>query len=134
MANRLQGISVALPLTYDRQDGPYYLNKTLKEVVKQNLKNLVLTSPGERIMVPNFGAGIRRFLFESYTADTFENISMNIRSQASRYMPFLKIEGILLKTSDEDPTMHPNSVHLTIEYSVEGISERDTLLITQANN
>ena len=40
MANKLQGISVSLPLRYDNIDGPYELNKNLKDVVKQNLKNL----------------------------------------------------------------------------------------------
>ena len=39
MANKLEGISVSLPLTYDNVDGPYELNKNLKDVVKQNLKN-----------------------------------------------------------------------------------------------
>ena len=44
-----EGISVALPLVYSDLDGPYRLNKNLKEVVVQNFKNLVLTSPGESI-------------------------------------------------------------------------------------
>ena len=36
-----KGYSVALPLTYNKQDGPFLLNKTMQQVVKQNLKNLV---------------------------------------------------------------------------------------------
>ena len=53
-----QGISVKLPLSYDSEDGPYRLTKNLKENVQQNFKNLMLTNPGDRVMLPNFGAGI----------------------------------------------------------------------------
>ena len=59
-----QGISVKLPLSYDSEDGPYRLTKNLKENVQQNFKNLMLTNPGERVMLPNFGAGIRQLLLE----------------------------------------------------------------------
>ena len=36
MANKLEGISVSLPLTYDNVDGPYELNKTLKDDLNSN--------------------------------------------------------------------------------------------------
>ena len=51
------GLAVKLPLFYDPVDGPYTLLKTMREVGAQNLKMLVLTNPGERIMNPDFGVG-----------------------------------------------------------------------------
>ena len=89
MSNKLQGYSVSLPLIYDKQDGPYRLNKTLKDVVRQNLKNLILTDPGERIMVPNFGAGIRRLLFEPMNSVVRGKVTSRIISQVSEYMGFV---------------------------------------------
>ena len=50
-----QGLDVALPLYIDSIDGAYGLRKNLEEVVTQNLKMIILTSPGERVMVPKFG-------------------------------------------------------------------------------
>ena len=134
MANNLQGLSVSLPLVYDTVDGPYLLNKTLKQVIKQNLKNLILTSPGERIMIPEFGAGVRRYLFESYTQATFSKILADISAQVAEYMPFLQIDNLLLFTAEDDPSIDPNSVRLIVEYSVEGIDDRDSLIITQSND
>ena len=58
------GYSPKLPLQYDSIDGYYKLNKTLHEVMKQNIKMVVLTSPGERMMQPDFGVGLRNYLFE----------------------------------------------------------------------
>ncbi len=59
-----KGFSVKLPLSTDKIDGPYVLNKTLESTIKQNLKMLVLTEPGERVMNGNFGVGLKRLLFE----------------------------------------------------------------------
>ena len=60
----MAGISPKLPLTRDRQDG-FALNKTVLDSIKQNVKMVVLTSPGERVMDPAFGVGVRRYLFEN---------------------------------------------------------------------
>ena len=58
----MPGYSAKLPL-FSVDDG-YALNKTVEDTVKQNLKMLMLTTPGERIMLPNFGAGLIKYLFE----------------------------------------------------------------------
>jgi uncharacterized protein len=132
MANKLQGLSVSLPLTYDNEDGPYRLNKTLKQVVRQNFKNLILTSPGERVMLPTFGAGVRRLLFEPSTPETFSKVSQRISSQVIKFMSYLNIENISFITSDQDSSLSPNSVRLVIKYNIGPINDSDTLIITQS--
>ena len=131
MANKLQGLSVSLPLEYDNEDGPYRLNKTLKQVVKQNFKNLILTSPGERVMLPTFGAGIRRLLFEPINSQTFGEVSKRIYSQVGKFMEYLIIEDISFTTSDQDSSLSLNSVRLIIKYNIGPINDSDTLIITQ---
>ena len=49
-----------LPLAFG--DNPNYQNvNTIRDLVRQNLKILCLTAPGERLMDINFGVGIKRF-------------------------------------------------------------------------
>ena len=132
MANKRQGISVALPLSYDQADGPYRLNKNLEDVVKQNLKNLILTNPGERIMLPEYGAGVRRLLFEPFSGATLEKISDAINSSVNAFMSFVEIEKITLLTQDQDDTLSPNSLRIIIEYNLGDIEDTDTLIITQS--
>jgi len=132
MANKLQGLSVSLPLTYDNEDGPYRLNKTLKQVVKQNFKNLILTSPGERVMMPTFGAGVRRLLFEPLTSETFSKVSQRISSQVTKFMSYINIENISFITPDQDSSLSANSVRLIIKYNIGPINDSDTLIITQS--
>jgi hypothetical protein len=131
MANKLEGLSVSLPLTYDNVDGPYELNKTLKDVVKQNLKNLILTSPGERVMLPEFGAGVRRLLFEPDINNTSNSVRERISTQISKFMPFVEVDDIIVLTADEDDSLSPNAVRLILKYGIGPINDSDTLIITQ---
>ena len=54
------------PLQINEETGAYteYPLEDLTKVVDQNLKMVLLTAPGERLMFPNFGVGMRRYLFE----------------------------------------------------------------------
>jgi phage baseplate assembly protein W len=127
---KLNGISPKVPLIYDPTDGPYQLNKNLKQTINQNLKMLVLTSPGERIMVPEFGVGLRRFLFEQVNDDTFSNLADRIVEQTNFYLPIVNIEKINFITSDENPALALNEVQVSIKYNILPYDGTDQLLIT----
>lgn len=126
------GISPQLPLVVDENDGAYKLNKTLIDVVKQNLKCLVLTSPGERIMDPLFGVGLRNFLFEQNLDSTYTLISEKIREQVSKYMPFLEIIDIdIYGNPDEVFSDNRNFAKVSINYRVLPLDVDDILDIIE---
>ena len=128
--SNLQGISPKVPLVYSNTDGPYQLNKTLRETIKQNLKMLILTMPGERIMEPDFGVGLFGFLFEGLGDNTFGRISQKIKLQVSQYIPAVDLEEIMFTTSDEDPTLKLNEVRVSIKYDILPFNGSDELTIT----
>ena len=132
--SNLQGISVRLPLAYSKEDGPYGLNKDIGQVVRQNFKNLVLTSPGERIMVPDFGCGLRRLLFEPINGTVRQQVVTTINVQINKYMPFINVEKISFITSDENPNMGINEVMVSIKYNLGSIDSSDTLEISPIND
>ena len=125
----MAGISVKLPLFLSEQDGPYGLNKTLNGSIKQNLKMLMLTIPGERVMDPNFGVGIQRFLFENDTMELRNRIGDRIRKQVDQYMPFLKIRETILPSLDEMTSATNHMLSISIKYYIEAISQEDILNI-----
>jgi phage baseplate assembly protein W len=96
------GFAPKFPFTIDRNDSDYVLVNNTEDLVRQNLINLLLTSPGERIMDPEFGVGIRRFLFENNTPNTLSNIKNSIDSQVKKYMPFVGITNVLFNTSAQN--------------------------------
>ena len=127
-----QGISVKLPLSYDSEDGPYRLTKNLKENVQQNFKNLMLTNPGERVMLPNFGAGIRQLLFEPISEDLFSKVRSRIFNQVRTYMPFVNIEDVFINTMSERQDFGPNEVQISIVYNILPLDAKDTLTISNS--
>ena len=88
------GISAKLPLVVSDVFGAYDLNTNFADLATQNLKMLLLTNPGERIMNPSFGVGIRKFFFENNDSSTYSLITDRIRSQAKIYMKFIRIDDI----------------------------------------
>jgi len=126
----MSGLTPKLPLFHSNEDGTYTLIKEYKELVKQNFKNLVMTSPGERMMDPHFGVGIRNFLFENDGAGLYAGISSAIKEQVSKYMPFIGIIDIRFLSQEHDPDMYNNFLAMEIEYVIGPLSTVDKLLIT----
>lgn len=126
----MQGISVKLPLFYSNVDGPYSLNKNIGEVVRQNFKNLLLTSPGERIMLPDFGVGLRRLLFSNITPALYGQISVLINEQVDKYMPFINIEDIQLLDMDDNENLGINQISVSVTYNIGSLDSQDTIRIS----
>ncbi len=121
----MASLAPKLPLTMDSGDG-YTSIKILKALIKQNFKMIILTNPGERVMNPDFGVGIRRFLFESFQSDVYARIDSAIREQTERYLPIVSIESVEFGTGGIDD----NSLGIRIEYSIPDIATRDLLEFT----
>ena len=122
LSSGLYGIAPKLPLTITKAEG--LLNTlTLEENIKQNLKGLFLTSPGERVMDPAFGVGLRRFLFEMNIPGTRAKIENRITEQIERYMPFVIIQRLRVATHPENE----NVVEIDFKYSISGIATDQVL-------
>ena len=98
-------------------------DNNIKELARFNLKNIILTSPGERIMDINFGVGIKRYLFEQNVDNNKVEIENNIRSQTRLYAPYIDFLNIQI-TNEE------NSLILVIKYEVKTANIIDILNLT----
>lgn len=114
----MRGINVYSPLSSNLTDGSYALIKDFRENTKQNLKNLILTSPGERIMIPNFGVGIRRKLFEQNSRIVKNDILVDITRQLSTYMPHVTIREfeIFDSINTQNNSLDDQTIQIYIEY------------------
>lgn len=122
--NGLVGLAPLFPLTFSKE-GPYNLITELKDLVKQNFKNLILTEPGERIMDSEFGVGLKQYLFENVTVDLQNRIVENINQQKAKYMSYLNIDNIEI----ENDMNNSNSLNISIYYSIPSLSIRDVLSV-----
>jgi hypothetical protein len=127
MANRTYAPQI--PFTLDQNDNIVNINDPLKNC-KQLLRMLVLTNPGEKIMDPLFGVGVRKLLFENnigvieyqYSSNSVENIKITdfqsvldqkIRQQAAKYAPDLYISSIVVSAQND-------ILYLSIYYNYKG--------------
>jgi len=118
-------IGPKLPLTLNSGDG-YTSIKTLRSMIKQNLKMVILTNPGERVMEPEFGVGIKQFLFENFQSDVYARIDERIREQVRTYLPVISISRLEFGRLRQDE----NLLSLSLEYSIPDIGIRDLLEFT----
>ena len=121
----MSSLSVKLPLERDSSDG-FQMNKSFISLIRQNFKMLLLTSPGERVMEPDFGVGIKRYLFENFGQATYQNIDSRIRSQVAKYLPVVLIQEINFSQMQNDN----NLLSLSISYSIPSIADSDLIEIT----
>lgn len=121
------GFSPIIPLQKDDEDGFYALTKTLADNVKQNFKNLLLTAPGERVMIPEFGVGLRNFLFDNSVAEMKNDIIRAVDEQTKLYMPFVEINDLEVIDTELD------TVALNIFYSVPSVGISDLITISKNN-
>ncbi|HHZ96600.1 MAG TPA: hypothetical protein EYN67_13865 [Flavobacteriales bacterium] len=129
----MSGLSVKLPLVVSNVFGPYELNTTFNELAKQNLKMLVLTNPGERIMHPDFGVGISRFLFENNTSDTYGEIRSRIHEQVNIYLSYIQIDHVDFSAPEDNPDLFPNSIRVNIFFTIVPLKQSTSLQININN-
>ena len=126
------GLSPKLPLTKDPIDG-YALNKTYTKMVQQNLKMLILTAPGERMMDPFFGVGLRNYLFSNKVQSTNHQIEAKIREQITTYMPFVEI--IDIKFSQNDSLSNTgNNLYVYLSFNIVPLDVSTSLEINTESN
>lgn len=74
---------------------------TSYEQAKSNLKNLLLTDKGERVMQPEFGTGLKRLLFEQMNDDFEQQLQDTITQSVNYWLPYITIEEIDVTMTDE---------------------------------
>lgn len=126
----MEGFSPVLPLKLDTTDGPYAMNKTALESLKQDLKMLFLTSPGERMMDPNYGIGLKKFLFSQNTPVLANDIVNRTQDQIKKYMNFVIVEDINVSSPQENENMF----FVNVVFSVPYLNIKDQLNLSLESN
>ena len=116
---------VSLPLEIDDGDG-FVMIKSIKKLIKQNLKMILLTDPGERVMEPNFGVGMKTYLFQNYGSGVEAQIDSKIREQVNTYLPVVAIIDIAFAVADADN----NRLAFSIFYAIPELDDKDLLEFT----
>ena len=121
----MSSLAVSLPLEASSVDG-FQMIKGFRRLIKQNLKMLLLTIPGERVMEPNFGVGLKTYLFSNFHQDIYSEIETKISDQIDFYLPTIRLKNIAFSPNDQDL----NILTIHIEYDIPAIGTQDLLEFT----
>lgn len=127
------GLDASLPLRIDDTSSFYVLNETTSENIKQNVKMLLLTAPGERVMLPNYGVGLRDFLFEN--APEYK-ISEKIREQVATYLNTITIVTLQINKEDMRTSFKTgqdaeNVLIVKMVYAINGTNIREAIELVE---
>ena len=98
-------------------NGIFAVNFTTLTQAKDNLKNLILTKKGERLMQPEFGCDVWKVLFEPLDGILVEtSIETSIVEAVSIWLPYLNIDTIVFDYDENDIDNH--RIVLDIKFSL----------------
>lgn len=114
-------IGLNLPLNSTKNnffDLTYYTS----DQIKANLTNFLLTNPGERLMMPDYGCGYSAFLFENI--NDVDTIIDSTKAKVKQWLPYVIINDLTIDDSTDNQiliklqystTIDPDVKYLTLE-------------------
>ena len=98
---------------------------TLKNenAIARAVRNIVLTSPGEKLFNPEFGSSISEILFENVDDITAISIQDEISSSLKNYEPRVELIDV-----NVDPNFDQNQFDVIISYRIVGVDIPPTQL------
>tara|TARA_B100000073_G_scaffold338508_1_gene335718 strand:+ start:155 stop:571 length:417 start_codon:yes stop_codon:yes gene_type:complete len=134
------GVNLKFPLRSYRK-GFFEMNNTTIDAVKEDIKILLLTKKGERVVNPNIGTNIPILLgelFEPIKKEEMEaRIGAEIRSALDTWMPYVTMDEIEIFTSDNPPTgtnVNENDILVRMAYTLQNAGGiRDSIQLSFQN-
>jgi|TARA_Y100000310_G_scaffold304448_1_gene343639 phage baseplate assembly protein W len=117
IADRDDNVFVGIDYPFHRSlgaEGWFKGTTTTIEAVKTNIKMLLKTEKGERLMQPNLGISLRRFLFEQMTQETFNDIQAEIIDAFDFWLPFVEIRDVEVSNKSADS----NSIIIDLSFNI----------------
>ena len=115
------GVGIEIPFN---KPGVIIVNYQTKEAIKNNLINFFLSNKGERFMNPNFGGGLKDFIFEQLSEDNSDVLKLNIQENLNKFFPKVNIIEFNITTNPDQYT-----ITVYLKYSIKNTGMIDSISI-----
>ena len=109
------------PVAVDASLGRFRKETDYPAYVVQLIKQVLLTSPGERIDRPDFGAGLRRHLFSPSSNETATLLQATVFQNLDRWL------GNLIKVERVDASFEDGRLDIRIAYTLKARGDQQVL-------
>ena len=90
----------------------------LLEAVRNNVKSLLLTERGERMMQPSLGLNLKKYLFEPLNDDLKLTIENEIFETFNFWLPFVNIVDLVIDTSGDVSDIGRNKIDISLKFNI----------------
>jgi phage baseplate assembly protein W len=104
----------AMPVALDPTTG-FVTFAEYEEDIRQSIRIIVETAPGERMMRPDFGCGIHDLVFASPDSGTLQRVQSVIQDALRKYEARIEVLGVLVQY---DPQASDGRLWIEVEYRV----------------
>lgn len=94
--------------------------------IKQSLIILFNTNPGERIMLPEYGSALNKYLFDSISNSRRHLIREMIRTAILKFEPRITVNSIDIESSADD--QRAGIIKIKVNYSLQSSNTRFNLV------
>ena len=118
--DRDENVFIGIDLPFRKSDGSegwFSSTTTTFKAIRNNIKSLLLTNRGERIMQPSLGLNLRKYLFEPLTNDTIATIETEIYQTIEFWLPFVNIDELNI-TMGEESDIGRNTINISVTFSI----------------
>ena len=109
------------PVAIDTARGELKQEHALDRYVAQLIRQVLLTSPGERAHRPDFGAGLRRMVFAPNDDATAALLQTTIFQNLNRWL------GTLISVNEVQVRANQNTLEVTIVYTLKSRGDKQVL-------
>ena len=115
---------LGFPLGKDKTTGGFFRKVSNIEAIRNAVTQLLLTEPGERLMLPRFGCRLRRYLFQPLDEATFEGIKREILYSFNKYIVGATVTKLLVEPTNIVGPSGGNSLRvvLTLKLNVDDLT------------
>lgn len=99
-----------------------------QQSIRDSIRIILTTEPGERLMLPGFGAGLRSFLFEPNVPATHRLVEERIQHALRRWEPRIAVTSIVARAHPDDPSR----ATVLIGYTLVATQARDSIELSVA--
>jgi len=114
--------------------GHFQVTETELEAVENDIRSILITNWGERVMHFNFGCNLREFIFQQKNSNELRGqIADRINNQMALWLPFVELNELNVLFSDDLPEIPENGIGVVMAYrltSKPDLQGRSTFIVT----
>ena len=112
------GIDYPVNLSVSGSDGYFQATTTTIQAVKNNIRNVLKTEQGERLMQPKLGLNLKKYLFEPYTEELRDRIRNEIYDIFKFWLPFVEVRRLDINMSGIDSSVGRNTMNISMDFNI----------------